>query len=65
MLYALQDQCQRYETALELLGERNERVDQLEEDIAEMKQIFHDQLSMMADQLKAIHGPEAAMAVQV
>ena len=55
MLHTLQEQDQRYETALELLGERNERVDQLEEDIAEMKQIFHDQISVMADQLKAIN----------
>ncbi len=36
-----QEQHQRYDTVLELLGERNEKVDQLEEDIAEMKQIFH------------------------
>ena len=55
MLRTLQEQDRRYETALELLGERNERVDQLEEDIAEMKQIFHDQISVMADQLKAIN----------
>lgn len=50
-LSCVQEQGQRYDTALELLGERNERVDQLEEDIAEMKQIFHEQISMMADQL--------------
>ena len=37
--------------ALELLGERNERVDQLEDDILEMKGIFHAQLELMADQL--------------
>ena len=47
----MQEQGQRYDTALELLGERNERVDQLEEDVTEMKQIFHEQISMMADQL--------------
>ncbi len=37
--------------ALELLGERNELVDKLEDDIREMKEIFHNQLSLMADQL--------------
>ena len=37
--------------ALELLGERNEYVDKLEDDIREMKSIFHSQLSLMADQL--------------
>ena len=37
--------------ALELLGERNEYVDKLEDDIREMKSIFHGQLSLMADQL--------------
>jgi len=56
-LSALQEQEQRHDTALELLGERNERVDQLEADIAEMKQIFHEQISMMADQLNAISKP--------
>ncbi len=49
----LQEQHQRYNTALELLGEKNEKVDQLEEDIAEMKQIFHEQISVMANQLNA------------
>lgn len=41
----------RYEMALELLGERNEYVDKLEDDIREMKSIFHSQLSLMAEQL--------------
>ncbi|DBA80110.1 TPA: TATA element modulatory factor 1, variant 2 [Trebouxia sp. C0005] len=49
----MQEQHQRYNTALELLGEKNEKVDQLEEDIAEMKQIFHEQISVMANQLNA------------
>lgn len=37
--------------ALELLGERNERVECLEEDIAEMKRIFREQLELAAVQL--------------
>lgn len=47
----LQDLQHRYTMALELLGERNERVEQLEEDINEMKQIFHTQLDLMSQQL--------------
>jgi len=49
--YGSQDLEKRYEMALELLGERNELVDKLEDDIREMKEIFHNQLSLMADQL--------------
>eukprot|EP00884_Botryococcus_braunii_P019798 jgi/Botrbrau1/6501/Bobra.0034s0074.1 len=37
--------------ALELVGERNELVEQLELDILEMKDIFHKQIGIMADQL--------------
>ena len=48
---AKQELQKRYEMALELLGERNEHVDKLEDDIREMKDIFHNQLSLMADQL--------------
>ena len=47
----MQDWEAKYDMALELLGERNERVDQLEDDILEMKSIFHAQLGLMADQL--------------
>ena len=47
----LQEWEAKYDMALELLGERNERVDQLEDDIREMKGIFHAQLGLMADQL--------------
>jgi hypothetical protein len=41
----------KHSMALELLGERNERIEQLEEDVAEMKRIFREQLSVAADQL--------------
>ncbi|EIE21880.1 hypothetical protein COCSUDRAFT_47970 [Coccomyxa subellipsoidea C-169] len=49
----------RYDMALELLGERNEHVDKLEDDIREMKDIFHTQLSLMADQLTRAQQPPA------
>jgi hypothetical protein len=48
-----QESRQRCELALELLGERNEAVEQLQEDIADMRAIFHAQLGLMADQLAA------------
>ncbi|BDA46997.1 probable TATA element modulatory factor [Coccomyxa sp. Obi] len=54
-------ECQaRYDMALELLGERNEHVDKLEDDIREMKEIFHGQLSLMADQLTQARNAAAA-----
>lgn len=57
----MEQECQaRYDMALELLGERNELVDKLEDDIREMKEIFHGQLSLMADQLS--HARSAAAA---
>ncbi len=33
-------------------GERNERVEQLEEDIEDMRRIFHEQLEVCVDQLQ-------------
>ncbi|GMH35469.1 hypothetical protein BSKO_03337 [Bryopsis sp. KO-2023] len=41
----------RHDVALELLGERNEKVEQLELDIVEMKDIFHQQLQVCVDQM--------------
>jgi len=32
---------------------RNEKIEELQDDIAEMKRIFHDQLSLCADQLSS------------
>ena len=49
--FLLQELQHRYELALELLGERNERVDALEDDVREMKHIFHSQLSSLVDEL--------------
>lgn len=39
----------RHDGALELLGERNERVEQLEEDIRDMQEIFRQQVRAWAD----------------
>ncbi|QDZ19299.1 TMF domain-containing protein [Chloropicon primus] len=46
------DLTKRCDTAMILVGEGEERIEQLEDDIKEMKVIFHDQLSIMADQLQ-------------
>jgi hypothetical protein len=43
----------KLDVALEVLGEKNERVEALEEDIRDMKAIFHEQLALVADQLAA------------
>ena len=49
----LQELKRRHDMALELLGERNERVEVLEDDVREMKHIFHTQLSSLVDELNA------------
>jgi hypothetical protein len=47
-LKALQAQ---HSTALELLGERNERVDELEQDLVEAKTIYRSQILMLCPKL--------------
>ena len=49
----LQELKRRHDMALELLGERNERVEAVEDDVREMKHIFHTQLSSLVDELNA------------
>ena len=46
------DLKKRYDTAVVLIGESEEKVEQLEDDIREMKHIFHEQINIMADQLQ-------------
>ena len=41
----------KHSTALELLGERNERVDELEQDLAEARTIYRSQILMLCPQL--------------
>jgi hypothetical protein len=48
-----QETRRRLEICLELIGERNERIEELEDSVAEMKAIFRSQLSLAADQLAA------------
>lgn len=50
------------EIALELLGERNERVEELVEDMEEMKRIFHQELDNAMGQLA--EATEALAAAQ-
>ena len=39
-----------------LIGERNERVAQLEDDLAEVKRIFRDQVAVMVEQINTAKG---------
>ena len=41
----------KHTTALELLGERNERVDELEQDLAEARTIYRSQILMLCPQI--------------
>ena len=52
-MLASQETRRRLEICLELIGERNERIEELEDCVAEMKAIFRSQLSLAADQLAA------------
>lgn len=47
-------------TALEMLGERNERVEQLQMDIAEARSIYKDQIETMADVIIKLQEETAA-----
>ena len=42
----LSDMSARCDLALEVIGERNERIDELEADVADMRSIFHSQLEV-------------------
>ncbi len=53
LLMSPQETRRRVDICLELIGERNERIEELEDNIAEMKAIFRSQLSLAADQLAA------------
>ena len=41
----------KHATALELLGERNERVDELEQDLTEARTIYRSQILMLCPQI--------------
>mmetsp|Transcript_18990 Transcript_18990/g.52955 ORF Transcript_18990/g.52955 Transcript_18990/m.52955 type:complete len:620 (+) Transcript_18990:307-2166(+) len=43
----------KMDICLEILGERNERIEQLQDDIVDMKRIFHEQLNVCVEQLAA------------
>ena len=54
----MQEGKRRLQICLELIGERNEHSDHLEDDIAEMKMIFKSQISLAADQLALMRQAE-------
>jgi predicted nuclease with TOPRIM domain len=43
----------RHASALELMGERDEEVEELRADLAEIKQMYRDQVEMLINQLTA------------
>ncbi|MEW5302309.1 MAG: hypothetical protein WDW36_005109 [Sanguina aurantia] len=52
----------KVDVALELLGERNERIEAMEEDISDMRAIFHSQLEVCVGQLNSLMSTAAAAA---
>ncbi|KAF6251879.1 hypothetical protein COO60DRAFT_578244 [Scenedesmus sp. NREL 46B-D3] len=50
----------KLEVALEIIGERSIRIEELEADIADMKSIFHDQLEEAVGQVQAMKQQLAA-----
>lgn len=61
----LQEGKRRLQICLELIGERNERIDHLEDDIAEMKMIFRSQICLAADQLDAFRQNDEVLSKNV
>ena len=55
----------KHSLLLEVLGERHERVEQLEEDVRDMKAIFHQQLNVAVDQLAQARAELGRLGVDV
>jgi len=43
----------RYDSAIELVGEREERVEELKADLEDFKQMYRDQITYVAEQLSS------------
>ena len=46
-------------------GERNERIEELEDDVREVKGLFRDQVVVMADQINEAKGEAAGLRAQL
>jgi hypothetical protein len=45
----------RYTAAVELLGERDEKLEELKADLQDVKELYKDQIEFMVAQLTALH----------
>jgi len=48
----------RYHAALELLGEKTEEVEELRNDLQDVKQIFRDQVTELLDKIEQLKGAQ-------
>jgi chromosome segregation ATPase len=55
---------QRYSAAVELVGERDEQVEELKADLGDVKRLYRDQIEFMCEQLVAATTPRGS-AVQL
>ena len=61
----MQDLSGKLTVAMVLLGERNERIEELEDDVREVKGLFRDQVVVMADQINEAKSEAAGLRAQL
>ena len=61
----MQDLSGKLTVAMVLLGERNERIEELEEDVREVKGLFKNQVVVMVDQINEAKGEAAGLRAQL
>ena len=61
----MQDLSGKLTVAMVLLGERNERIEELEDDVREVKGLFRDQVVVMADQINEAQQQAAGLRAQL
>ena len=61
----MQDLSGKLTVAMVLLGERNERIEELEDDVREVKDLFRNQVVVMADQINEAKGEAAGLRAQL
>ena len=61
----MQDLSGKLTVAMVLLGERNERIEELEDDVREVKGLFKDQVVVMVDQINEAQQQAAGLRAQL
>ena len=61
----MQDLSGKLTVAMVLLGERNERIEELEDDVREVKGLFRDQVVVMADQINKAKNEASGLRAQL